>query len=143
MNAHARTSAAILRLPRHARAASQARHTVAALAASHDQDVADRGQLLVTEAVANAVEHTIGTQVTVELAVDGSTGTMYCAVFDTDPRARLPEPRIVAELPPWDEKAEIAESGRGLDLIRALSDEWGCEREEDGKWVWFQLRPAA
>ncbi|MEZ0067503.1 anti-sigma regulatory factor (Ser/Thr protein kinase) [Streptacidiphilus sp. MAP12-20] len=140
MNAHARSSAAILRLPRHARAASQARHTVAALAAPHDQDVADRGQLLVTEAVANAVEHTVGAQVTVELSVDSGTGTMYCAVFDSDPRALRPTSSVpMAERVPQDGPAE---SGRGLDLIQALSDEWGCEREEGGKWVWFQVRPA-
>ncbi|WP_052440922.1 ATP-binding protein [Streptacidiphilus anmyonensis] len=128
-----RTPAAVLRLPRHVRAAAQARHTVAALAPC-DEDVADRGKLLVTEAVANAVEHTRGSSVTVEVRVDRRTGGMFCAVFDTDPATPLPERPGVA--------ARTAESGRGLRLISDLSDDWGYVRVRDGKWVWFHLRPA-
>ncbi|WP_052434374.1 ATP-binding protein [Streptacidiphilus melanogenes] len=128
-----RTPAALLMLPRHARAAAQARHTVAALAPC-DEDVADRGKLLVTEAVANAVEHTDGPSVTVEVCVDHRTGGMFCAVFDGDPATPLPERPGVA--------ACTAESGRGLGLIKDLSDDWGYFRVRDGKWVWFHLRPA-
>ncbi|SEM85816.1 ATP-binding protein [Streptacidiphilus jiangxiensis] len=128
-----RTPAAVLTLPRHARAAAQARHTVAALA-HYDEDVADRGKLLVTEAVANAVEHTDGPSVTVEVRVDHQTGGMFCAVFDTDPAVPLPDGPVHA--------ACTAESGRGLALIKDLSDDWGYFRVQDGKWVWFHLRPA-
>jgi anti-sigma regulatory factor (Ser/Thr protein kinase) len=124
-----RTPAALLTLPRHARAAAQARHTVGALA-PYDEDVADRGRLLVTEAVAN----TDGPSVTVEVCVDHLTGGMFCAVFDSDPATPLPERPGVA--------ARTAESGRGLGLIKDLSDDWGYFRVQDGKWVWFHLRPA-
>ncbi|WP_052442368.1 ATP-binding protein [Streptacidiphilus neutrinimicus] len=128
-----RTPAAVLTLPRHARAAAQARHTVAALAPD-DEDVTDRGKLLVTEAVANAVEHTDGPWVTVEMCVDHRSGGMFCAVFDGDPATPLPVRPGVA--------ARAAESGRGLRLIKDLSDDWGYFRVRDGKWVWFHLRPA-
>lgn len=128
-----RTPAAVLTLPRHARAAAQARHTVAALA-HYDADVADRGKLLVTEAVANAVEHACGPSVTVEVRVDHRTGGMFCAVFDGDPAGSLPDGSDVASC--------TAESGRGLGLIKDLSDDWGYFRVQDGKWVWFHLRPA-
>jgi anti-sigma regulatory factor (Ser/Thr protein kinase) len=127
------TPAALLTLPRHARAAAQARHTVGALA-HDDEDVADRGKLLVTEAVANAVEHTDGPSVTVEVRVDRLTGGLFCAVHDSDPATPLPERPGVA--------GRSAESGRGLGLIKDLSDDWGYFRVQDGTWVWFHLRPA-
>ena len=48
-----------------------------------------------------------------------------------DGSLQLPTPRDVA---PGDE------NGRGLALLDAMSDEWGVERDADGKHVWFALR---
>ena len=51
---------------------------------------------------------------------------MLCAVADPSPR--LPEPK---------EPDYLAESGRGLHVISALSDRWGCTAPtEAGKVVW-------
>ena len=57
---------------------------------------------------------------------------MLCAVADPSPR--LPEPK---------EPDYLAESGRGLHVISALSDRWGCTAPtEAGKVVWalFSVR---
>jgi hypothetical protein len=32
----------------------------------------------------------------------------------------------------------ISVGGRGLTLVEALADRWGCERERGGKRVWFE-----
>jgi anti-sigma regulatory factor (Ser/Thr protein kinase) len=57
---------------------------------------------------------------------------VLCAVADPSPR--LPEPK---------EPDYLAESGRGLHVISALSDRWGCTAPtEAGKVVWalFSVR---
>lgn len=32
-----------------------------------------------------------------------------------------------------------ADTGRGLELVEALTERWGVEAEEGGKAVWFEL----
>ncbi|WP_405009015.1 ATP-binding protein [Kitasatospora sp. NBC_01539] len=125
--------AADLTLPRHPKAAGQARRVVSAMDLE-DQDLADRGHLLVTEAVANAIEHASGTHLQVVLARDERTGGLFAAVFDAEP-ARPVQRHVPAE--------GLAESGRGMALIRTLSEDWGCLAVGEGKWVWFHLVPTA
>lgn len=96
-------------------------------------DEADTAELLVTEVMANAVEHSeepIGVQLTAE------DGSLRVAVEDHGSRAPLPPVRLAEP----DE-----ESGRGLFLLQSLAHEWGADETATGKVVWWELArdPAA
>ncbi|MFD9125293.1 ATP-binding protein [Kitasatospora sp. NPDC059571] len=117
-------------LPRRARSVGQARHALTALVS--DLRTADNAALLISEAVANAVEHSRGPSVRIVIRHDHHSGEVLCQVRDSSPD--LPAPR--------DTPAPVNdENGRGLHLITALSDAWGFEREPDGKHLWFRLSP--
>ena len=93
---------------------------------SHDRDDA---ALLVTELVANVIDHVQGeASLTLELAV--SDGWLRIAVVD----GSSVRP-VVREL------AEDQPRGRGLLLVKAIADRWGSEDHRGGKRVWFELRP--
>ena len=83
-------------------------------------------QLLVTEAVANAVEHGSG-PITVE--VDAFGQGVHVTVHDTCP-----------DHPVLRHVAAMATGGRGVALIDQLATGWGVADEpEDGKTVWFDV----
>jgi len=89
-------------------------------------------QLLVTEAVANAVLHGSG-PITVELAC--TPASVHVTVHDTSPA--VPVLRHVSNR---------ATGGRGVDLIDRLADHWGSEPDHggaSGKTVWFDVHPDA
>ena len=81
--------------------------------------------LLLSELVTNAVRHTRGPRVEVELTLDG---IVVAAVYDDSPDK--PSPRRAG---PDDT------GGRGLALVERLSDRWGIERLAHGNRVWFQV----
>ena len=93
-------------------------------------DLVDAAVLLVSELATNVTLHA-RTHLQVSVRVDD--GTLWAAVKDWN--TRVPQ----ACHTPVD-----ATSGRGLQLVDALSNSWGVERDEDGKAVWFrlQLHPA-
>ncbi|OIJ63586.1 ATP-binding protein [Streptomyces mangrovisoli] len=124
----------------HPAAAAQARRAVAVVA-RHDQEIVERGQLLVTEAVANVVKHTDSARVRVKLAADRGSGSVFCAVYDDDPDT--PENGATGRPQAADcADARLAESGRGLHLLESESDDWGWAQVDCGKWLWFHLHPA-
>ena len=89
----------------------------------------DDAAMLVTELVANVVDHVRGqASLTLELAY--SDEWLRISVADGSavrPLVREPEnhqPR-----------------GRGLQLVQAIADRWGSEEHRGGKRVWFELRP--
>ncbi|MEU9382236.1 ATP-binding protein [Streptomyces sp. NPDC048279] len=125
------TMSASLTLPALTCSVSRARRAFTALCADHA--AASDGRLLLSEAVANAVEHTDTEQVRVVIQHHPPTGRLICAVHDSS--TDVPPGR--AETPSAD-----AESGRGLYLIEALSEAWGHLVRPDGKWTWFSLRPS-
>ncbi len=93
-----------------------------------DEDVRERVELMVSELAANCVVHAgTGFEVSVSTADD------HIRVEVTDasegrPAVRWPEP--------------LQPRGRGLQIVRALADEWGVEASPDGrpgKTVWFTL----
>jgi hypothetical protein len=89
----------------------------------------DDAALLVTELVANVVDHVQGeASLTLELAV--SDGWLRIAVVDGS--SIRP---VVREL----EKEQPR--GRGLLLVQAIADRWGSEDHRGGKRVWFELAP--
>jgi anti-sigma regulatory factor (Ser/Thr protein kinase) len=88
-------------------------------------------QLLVTEAVANSVQHGSG-PITVELVC--SATSVHVTVHDTSPAA-----------PVLQHVGNRATGGRGVDLIDRLADHWGSDPDPDaaGKTVWFDVHPDA
>uniref|UniRef100_UPI003F68356F ATP-binding protein n=1 Tax=Streptomyces polyasparticus TaxID=2767826 RepID=UPI003F68356F len=127
-------------------------HTVAAVPVARAlvrtalQDIApetaadcDTAELLTAELVANAVEHTSG-DAPIELVVELLPTGCQVEVHDPSPAppGDLSRP-IEDDCPdPWQEH------GRGLLLIRTLSQACGHRLTDSGKAVWFTLpaRPA-
>jgi anti-sigma regulatory factor (Ser/Thr protein kinase) len=114
------------------RSVPSARHLVASLLAGWGarQSPADVA-LLVTELVANVVDHVGGDSV-LNLEVALSDASLRISVADGS--AVRP---VVREL-----SAENAR-GRGLQLVQAVADRWGSDDHDGGKRVWFELRPPA
>lgn len=87
----------------------------------------DRLLLLVSETVTNAVKHARSRLVEVRLV--RQPPAVRVEVRDEDPRS-----------PTSGNPSEDAESGRGMQLVEALSDEWGVTQHAGGgKTVWFDV----
>ena len=93
------------------------------------QDRAD-AELLITELVANVVDHAGGDVLTLELALGGA----WLRIGVVDGSAIRP---VVREM------SHQSERGRGIRLVAEIADRWGAEDHRDGKRVWFELSPAA
>src|SRR4051812_10368419 len=91
------------------------------------QDRAD-AELLVTELVANVVDHAGGDALTLELALAGA----WLRIGVVDGSAIRP---VVREL------STAEERGRGMQLVAAIAERWGAEDHDGGKRVWFELAP--
>ena len=92
------------------------------------QDLQD-AELLVTELVANVVDHAGGDVLTLEISLAGAWLRM--AVVDGS-----------AVLPMVRELSRSEQRGRGMQLVAAIADRWGTEEHHGGKRVWFELAPA-
>jgi len=96
--------------------------------------------LLVSELATNAVRHTGTGRFTV--CLDQSDGGLEIAVEDRD-SANLPPIHPPTHPPDGqqdpDDLQACAEGGRGLSVVRALSDAWGVIPTHDSKWVWSRL----
>ncbi len=96
------------------------------------KDLADRAELVVSELATNAVVHARTRGGSIRVGVSRvEEDRVQVAVTDLDRR-----PPVRRETGPCDE------GGRGLDLVAALSDRWGCECRHWGKRVWAELRTA-
>lgn len=83
--------------------------------------------LLTSETVTNATQHA-ATDVIV-LSVGRVGGTVHVGVWDADPTP--------PEFTPVDPRQV---RGMGMQLLRALSSDWGVtEIRDDGKRIWFEL----
>jgi anti-sigma regulatory factor (Ser/Thr protein kinase) len=91
------------------------------------QDRAD-AELLVTELVANVVDHADVDVLTLEIALAGA----WLRIGVVDGSAIRP---VVREL------SVAEERGRGMQLVAAIADRWGAEDHAGGKRVWFELAP--
>ena len=89
----------------------------------------DDAALLVTELVANVVDH-VGGSTCLTLEATFSEDWLRLAVVDCSPARPA-----VREL-----DADRAR-GRGMLMVQVLADRWGCEDHRGGKRVWFELRP--
>ncbi len=85
--------------------------------------------LLVTELVANVVDHVAGeASFTLELSMSED----WLRISVADGSALRP---VVREF-------EVAAArGRGMRLVEGIADRWGVEDHTDGKRVWFELAP--
>ncbi len=87
-------------------------------------------ELLVTELVANVVDH-VGGDGALSLDLEYSDGWLRVAV--TDGSAVRP---VVGEL------RGDQPRGRGMQIVEAIADEWGVANADGGKQVWFVIRSA-
>jgi anti-sigma regulatory factor (Ser/Thr protein kinase) len=98
------------------------------------RDLVDEATLVVSELVANAVEHT-GSVCAV--LVDRAEGSIRIEVRDDAPHTRG-----LATTP--GRRPADAERGRGLMIVSALAADWGIDAGEQSKSVWVQLaRPGS
>ena len=115
-------------LPKAAVAAAEARRALDRLASEVDPQRLDDARLLVSELIANAVEH-VEQEGVIELRVDNDDERLRVEVID-------PGSGFAADghRPP-----DRAESGWGLHFVARIADRWAAETGERGR-VWFELR---
>ena len=115
-------------LPPSSASVRAARHfTQDALRGLGAPDAEDSATLLVSELATNAVIHA-GTQVRVTIrCIDGVVRIEVRDDDPTPPREIRPDP--------------LQPSGRGIWMVDTIAAEWGVDRNEQGKTVWFELRP--
>lgn len=118
-------------LPPVARSVRVARHVVLELLrvwqVPHDGEDA---ALLVTELVANVVDHVDGDE---DLTLEISSSEDWLRIAVVDGSAVRP---VVRELS-LDEPR-----GRGMRMVQSIADRWGADDHRGGKRVWLELRPA-
>ncbi|MEU9187558.1 ATP-binding protein [Streptomyces sp. NPDC048484] len=121
-------------LPHSVAAVPVARALVRSALAEIEHTDCDTAELLTAELVANAVEHTTG-DAPIELVVELLPTGCQVEVHDRDP---APPSDLTAPSPSW-EPDPWQEHGRGLLLIRTLSQSCGHRPTASGKAVWFRL----
>lgn len=117
-------------LPPTARSVVAARRMVRELlrawGAAQDREDAE---LLVTELVANVVDHV------------GGAGSFRVEVTLSGPWLRIAVVDGSAVRPVVRERSSERTRGRGLQLVAAIAERWGVEGDGGGKRVWFELAP--
>lgn len=116
-----------MHLPCHPASVTRARHFVRDLLIEWGlARLADDAQLGTSELVANAVRHA-----RTDLLLSVARGaTVTVSIRDGDPRLRRPVSG---------EDDALSESGRGLQIVAAISHDWGVVSAGGGKTVWFSL----
>lgn len=116
----------VVRLPGVRQSVAAARRFLAdAVDGCLDEDQLDTATLLVTEVVTNAVLHA-QTDLSVHVVVDGSG--VLVEVEDSSPEGPLRRSH-----------SEESVTGRGLELVEGLADDYGVLATSNGKAVWFTL----
>lgn len=88
----------------------------------------DDAQLCTSELVANAVRHA---RTDLVLSVGTRAGAVIISIEDGEPELRRPVPAS---------SDALAEHGRGLHIVAAISSDWGVTTAAGGKVIWFSLR---
>jgi anti-sigma regulatory factor (Ser/Thr protein kinase) len=123
----AAVDAELVSLPADARAAGLARRAVRERLRTWDLgDLLDIAVLLTSEVVTNVIVHTASAP---SLGVAPHGRGVRVTVVDGSPT-----PPVLRRHSP------AAPTGRGLQMLRDLADDWGWERLGAGKAVWFVLR---
>ncbi|MFJ3789165.1 ATP-binding protein [Kitasatospora sp. NPDC090091] len=120
-------------LPRHQRSPRTARQQLRDFLRPHPsgEPLLDTGELLVSELVTNAVQHTRtprGRLIQVRFSL--SDDLLRIEVHDADSEKPVPRPTAATD-----------ECGRGLLLVRELATQWGCCPRVGGigKFVWCHI----
>jgi anti-sigma regulatory factor (Ser/Thr protein kinase) len=127
-----------LYIPNNPLAVPICRHTLRLILAAHGlPHLTEAAELLATELVTNAVQHTKGPAA---IKLRAEHGTLRIGVWDADPTSPVPSRHTTSD----------AETGRGLALVRDCADTWGWVRQRDvknivgtGKYIWCELTAAA
>ncbi|WP_405907597.1 MULTISPECIES: ATP-binding protein [unclassified Streptomyces] len=127
-----------LYIPNDPRAVTICRRTLRLILAAHGlPHLTAAAELVATELVTNAVQHTKG-PAAIRLRAEG--GTLRIGIWDADPTP----PRLSRHTAP------DAETGRGLALVHSCADTWGWVQQRDtwniagtGKYIWCELTSAA
>jgi len=126
-----------LSIPNDPRAVTICRRTLRLILTLHGlPHLAEVAELVATELVTNAVQHTKGPAA---IRLRWTHGVLRIGVWDADPRPPTPAPA-----------AALDESGRGLALVQGCADGWGwypLSRSQapggTGKFIWCELTAAA
>jgi anti-sigma regulatory factor (Ser/Thr protein kinase) len=92
----------------------------------------DAARLLTSELASNAARH--GKE-PIDVSISIEHEGLRVSVFD---RGAGFDPEVLAFTGSLS-AGDWAEDGRGLQLVDALSSDWGVERGDDGTEVWFRL----
>ena len=114
-------------LPKAAGAAAMARRALDRLTGEVDRRRLEDAQLLVSELIANVVEH-VHEDGVIEIRVDNDDERLRVEVLDPGPGFE-PDPQ---------RPGELAESGWGLHFVSRIADRWAAETDGTGR-VWFEL----
>ncbi|WNI18536.1 ATP-binding protein [Streptomyces sp. ITFR-21] len=99
--------------------------------------LSDTVELLATELLTNALQHTGGGAVLTAILTPAPGHRLRVEVRDSVARRpRTPAPGAVERAVA---SGEHGTSGRGLILVEALADSWGAQAQGSGKVVWFEL----
>lgn len=107
------------------------------------ENTVDAAVLMLSEAVTNAIVHA-RTDSTVSLVLTGRH--LDVTVTDLNPGQptgadRLaPASRVGGPAVGPSRMVQLTESGRGLQIIDALAEQWGVRDVDEGTEVWFRLR---
>jgi anti-sigma regulatory factor (Ser/Thr protein kinase) len=113
------------------RTATEARLFLSAALESFDVEVdTDAAHLLTSEIASNAVRH--GKE-PIDVSISVEEPGLRVSVSDRGSGFDPTELRFDQGL------SHEAEGGRGLQMVQALSSDWGVERSGDGTEVWFRL----
>ena len=115
-------------LPKAAGAAATARRTLDRLAGVVDERRLEDARLLVSELVANAVQH-VEEEGDIELRVDVDPERLRIEVLDPGP-GFTPAPR---------RPEHAGDSGWGLHFLGQVADRWAADTVGRGR-VWFELK---
>ncbi|MGA8370146.1 MAG: ATP-binding protein [Acidimicrobiales bacterium] len=114
------------RFPAEPASASAAREFVRTELHDWPPDMVFVAELLISEVVTNAVLHAHSP---VEVVLSDPGGALHVEVIDeSDMLPVLAEP-----------VHSIDDHGRGLPMVRDLSEQWGVVENDSGKTVWFSL----
>lgn len=122
------TLTARIDLPTVVHSVPAARHMAVELLSAWDVDrYRDDVALVVTELVTNVVDH-VGGETSIVLEI--TSADVWLRVSIADGSAVRPVVRELCGNQP---------RGRGMHLVAAVADRWGCEDHQGGKRVWADL----
>jgi len=104
-----------------------------------DCPCADVAVLLASELIANAMQHSYSRR-------DGQTITVNLIVIPGGIRAEVIDaggPTVPSLRPTQFGQPDLAERGRGLQLVDMLADRWDYSRDEAVTVTWFELSASA